>query len=120
MPKRSPAPADKISLQFRARLSALADDVAVQAVVLLRVGDGATTRARQSPAVRAAAIQQTQQQAALALAAVDAVLEAHHSLRLSATPNLLGQLSVQATPAAILALAELPHVTAIIEDQALR
>ena len=122
MAKRAARATHKISPQFMARLSALATDERVQAIVMVQTAPtGPAPRAakRQSPAARASAIQHMQQQTGEAFTDIDAILAAHGGERLSPALNLLGTLSIRATRNAILALAELSAVKAVIEDQAL-
>ncbi len=122
MAKRAARATHKISPQFMARLSALAADERVQAIVMVQTAPtGPAPRAakRQSPAARANAIQHMQQHGAETLIRIDAILAAHGGERLSPALNLLGTLSIRATRNAILALAELSAVKAVIEDQAI-
>ncbi len=120
MAKRSDGITHKISPSFMARLNALPDDGMVQAIVLLHVSPAPKSSKRQTGATRANAIAQTQQSAASLLTGIDAVLAAHGGERLSATPNLLGSLVVHAPRAAILALAALPTVKGVLEDQSIK
>ncbi len=107
----------KLSPQFQARLLALGDEVLVAAIVLLNLGASSRNAKRQSAAARAGAIQQTQQRGQQALVDIDAVLTAHGGERLADAPNLLGALPIRAPRATVFALAELPSIKAIIEDQ---
>lgn len=115
MPTENASP--KISAQFRARLLALGNEVWVAAVVLLNLGAAPRSSRRQSAAARVSAIQQTQQRGQPALAEIDAVLAAQGGERLADAPNLLGALPIRAPRATIFALAELPSIKAILEDQ---
>ena len=119
MPKKSALSVAKISPQFLARLNALRDDAAVQAIVLLQLPPGPTLVKRQSPAARADAIATTRHVAAQMLNDIDAVLAAHQGERISSAPILLGSLVIRANRAAILGLAALPTVKGIIEDQSI-
>ena len=107
----------KLSPQFRAHLQTLGDEVMLAAVVLLDLGASPRNTRRQSAAARASAIQHNQQRGQQALAEIDAVLAAHGGERLTDAPNLLGALPIRARRATLFALAELPSVKAIIEDQ---
>lgn len=122
MAKRAVRATHKISPQFMARLSALAADEWVQAIVMVQTAPtvpAPRAAKRQSPAARANAIQHMQQHNGEALMGIDAILAAHGGERLFPALNLLGTLSIRATRNAILALAELSVVKAVIEDQAI-
>jgi len=107
-----------LSPQFQARLDRLAPDQRVRAVVLLHTR-GAGSGRRQSPSARQEAIAAVRAAAALALPDIDAILEHHGGQRLASEPGALGSIAVETTPAGVLALAALPHVQAILEDQPL-
>jgi phytoene/squalene synthetase len=107
----------KISPAFRKCLQQLRPGQRVRAIVLLGTEDArrhavcaGETRERAQEGVRDAAAQ--------ALDNVDAVLSVHDSQRLTA-PNVLGSVVVEGTAPALRALADLPTVKAVLEDQPL-
>jgi hypothetical protein len=108
----------KISAGLQARLDRMPRDVFVRAVVVLNTGGAADRRARrQSPEERQAAVARTKATASELLPQVDSVLSEAGGRRLSDSPDALGAIIVEASPAGIRRLAESSSVKAILEDQ---
>jgi len=108
----------KLSRELRSRLEQLESGETVRAVVLLDVGtEGPRSGHRQSAEERRAAIQRVRQSAQAAVSAIDTALEACAGRRLSPEANALGSITVEATPQGLEALAQLPSVRAVLEDQ---
>ncbi len=111
-------PPGKISPLFAARLSALAAEEKVHAVLLLKIAlDGRRRGRRLLPGERRARVSAVRSEADNALGAIDEILERHGGERLAERANALGSLPVETTSSGILALAESWHVKAILEDQ---
>lgn len=104
----------KISHEFAARLAALPPAARIRSVVL------PTSRPSDEPARgtdRAARIEAAKQETQRHFAEVDQVLATCGGRRLSEQGNALGFIAVEATPAAVHALCDLPWVHTILEDQ---
>lgn len=112
----------KISAAFASRLGKLEPSEQIRAIVLPALTpaperDGAVARAARAPARREATADALAAQNREMFAVVDNLLEAAGGRRLTRIPNRLGYILVEATVAAIHALAALDCVAAIIEDQ---
>ncbi len=108
----------KISSEFTARLERLRPSQKVRAVVMLRTPAGsASAGRRQTAGQRRKALTSVRKSAAAALPEIDRILEEFRGERLTEDIGALGTISVQATSAAINALAASPHVRVILEDQ---
>lgn len=108
----------KVSAEFSDRLSSLPADRKLHAVVLLDTAPNAEkTAARQSRSERKAALDVIRQSARSALEKVDSVLKECGGRRLDNEVTALGTVTVEATPAAIHALARLKDVKTVFEDQ---
>jgi exopolyphosphatase/pppGpp-phosphohydrolase len=109
---------EKLSPQFRARLSHLAATSHVPVVVLLGSSGTISSGRRLSAQERQEAIDNFRGSATEALNAIDKLLSQFSGRRIS-EPNSLGIITVETTPAGIEALIELPQVKAVLEDQPL-
>ncbi len=90
----------------------------VRAVVLLQTKGAANRGARrQSPLERGVAIETIRKSAQQALVEIDSILKRFGGRRLAETPDFLGSIPVETTPAGINTLAESKLVNAILEDQ---
>ena len=110
----------KISPEFSARLRRLKPQVKLHAVVLLHRPE--TSRranpTRSTPDQRRATIEEIRGAATETLHEVDEILRPFGGRRLSEKlPTALGTVSIESNPAGIRALAESPHVRAILEEQ---
>jgi hypothetical protein len=112
------SPTGKISPQFSARLARMRPDDQVRVVLILDRG-GARPGAvrRRDSRERARAVETVRRGAESALAEIDEILARRGGHRLAAAPDALGTVAVEGNPAAIRALAEVPRVRAILEDQ---
>lgn len=110
-------PADKISQAFAARLAALPPGHWVRTLVLpvLPEPDGPVRGAE-----RAALLENAKQLAAEHFAEVDRLLETCGGRRVGEGGSALGAVVVDATPAAVHALCDLPWVHAVLEDQPIK
>ena len=108
----------KVSPAFQNRLNSLDADRPVKTIVLLQPeGAHSASGKRQSRAERQAALEALRQSAGAALAQIDATLAPFDGRRLSEQPNALGAIVIEAKAAGVMALATLPSVKAIMEDQ---
>ncbi len=111
---------DKISPQFAERLDRLEPHQKVGAIVIMngaaRNSKAAATR-RGSRATRRIATDQKRKALLQMLPQIDRILERFGGHRLSKTPDALGSIPVETTPAGIKALAESKHVKVILENQ---
>ena len=108
----------KLSPEFRARLNGIGPEHKVRAIVVLEIKDASgSSGKRQTRAERKAALETVRKSASAALAQIDKTLEPFGGQRLSGTPNALGSILVEASAAAVMALAESKYVKAILEDQ---
>ncbi len=106
-------PKPKISPEFARRLSRIAPDATVRAIVLLDTGPApATATARPSKAARKEIAEAIQTAASAALAEVDRLLERSGGRRLAPGPNPFGAIPVEAPAATLFALAGSEHVRA--------
>ena len=107
-----------ISREFSARLDLLKPKQKIRAIVLLRTKEtGPTSARRPSRFARQTAIKTIRQSATQALEDIDAILQQFDGTRLAQTPDALGSIPVETTCPGIKALANSPHVKAILEDQ---
>lgn len=118
----SPDDNSKISPAFAARLANLAPSEQIRAIVLPALKPepergGAVARTARAPARREEMADAIAAQSREVFAAVDDLLERTGGRRLTQIPNRLGYILVEATVAAVHALAALECVAAIIEDQ---
>lgn len=109
---------DKISSEFASRLARFGSERKVRAVVLLQT-KGAASRVsrRQSPVERGVAIETIQKSAQQALGEIDNILKRFGGRRLTDTPDSVGSILVETTPAGINSLVESKSVNAILENQ---
>lgn len=107
----------KISPEFASRLDRLGPRQRVQAILLLRTDLDDTSSKRQRGHEREATIQATRRSADRALSQVDDILTRFDGHRLADSPDVLGSIPIEATPAGIRALASSKWVTAVLEDQ---
>jgi len=108
---------EKLSAAFRSHLDALPAKAAVRAVVVLRPTIPALTGKRPSREGRKAVAEAMQQAAQSAVERLDKVLQAVGGRRLQDSPNALGTILVEASPAGVFQLAQSDVVTAVMEDQ---
>ena len=107
-----------ISREFSARLDQLKPKQKIRAIVLLRTRDtGPTSTRRPNRLARQAAIKTIRQSTTQALGDIDAILQQFDGTRLAQTPDALGSIPIETTSPGIKALANSPHVKAILEDQ---
>jgi len=112
--------AARISAEFQSRLEALGPGQRIQVVLLIRPSAAAAIQGKRgSRARRKAAIDAVRLSAADAIRPIDAALAHHGGRRLADGANALGAIPVETTVAGVRALAGLPGVQAIIEDQAI-
>lgn len=110
----------KVSPGLASHLEHLEPGEKVRVIVMLRTeGAGKGRRSRSSSAERQAAVEAMKESARNALGEVDRILERFHGRRLAEDPDALGSVAVEATAAAIRALARSRTVKAIMEDQAI-
>ena len=108
----------KISREFAARLERLAPERKIRAVVLLNIENSAAGATRRlTSEERQAAAESARISARSLLPEIDESLAREDGKRLSEDVNALGSVTVEATPEGIAALARLPGVKAILEDQ---
>lgn len=108
---------NKISSQFRSRLSKLAPNETIRALVLVNTPERSENSKRPTRQQRRDRIAAIQTAAETAVPKIDEVLARHGGQRLSENVNALGFISIQATNKALLAVAQLDQVKSIIEDQ---
>lgn len=117
-PKKGRAKEDKISNEFAARLRHFGPKEKVHAIVLLRTASvEGTSGRRQSRAKRQERIDAVRDSARPALDEIDDILDHFEGKRLADSPDALGSVPVETTPAGIEALASSEWVKAILEDQ---
>lgn len=116
------SPTTKISRQFEDRLDRLRGAQKVRAIVLVGAGvsGSAEKTRRQGPAEREQAIRSIREVGATSLSGIDSILERHGGRRLAPEASALGSIPVEVDAAGIRELAEMPAVTAILEDQTIR
>jgi hypothetical protein len=108
----------KISQAFQARLAELDDDQTTRATVLLKTD--ANGGARGQPRTQRQTLLDTiGRSTEKHLPEIDAVLSRYGGQRLADRANVPGYIPVETTSNGIYALAKLPHVKAIIENQAI-
>ncbi len=109
---------DKISPEFGARLSRLDPQQKIRAIVLLETGQPrrATSR-RQTYDERQAAIAHMREATHHAMGKLNRLLQNFDGHPLAQAPDTLGSVPVELNAAGIAALAALPWVKAILEDQ---
>jgi hypothetical protein len=110
----------KISNEFAARLRHFGPKEKVYAIVLLRTPgvEGASGR-RQGRTARQERIDAVRGSAERALDDIDDILDRFEGKRLADSPDALGSVPVETTPAGIEALASSNWVKAILEDQSI-
>lgn len=110
----------KISPSLDRRLTSLAPDVPVRAILVLRSnGEPKHKDRRLTREERQAHIQALRSSAQASFPRIDAILERLGGSRLSDQPSALGTITVVTNPAGIFALANIDEVQAILEDQPL-
>jgi hypothetical protein len=108
----------KISPEFRARLNQLEPQQKIRAIVLLETGRGSALPARrQTYDERRAAIAHLRETAQHAMAELNTLLQHFDGHPLAKAPDALGSVPVELSAAGIAALAEVPWVKAVLEDQ---
>ena len=108
----------KLSAEFTTRLDRLDPKEKVRAIVLLVIENGGkTSQGRASRAKRRELIERTGKSAEPALREIDGILERYDGKRLTPSPDALGSIPIESTPAGINALAASRHVKTILEDQ---
>lgn len=107
-----------LSTSFARRLEALPPSQRVRVIVLLDVSQAVKTdRGRRTSADRSRAVESVRMQASEGLREVDQILKRCGGKRTAEQPDALGSLPVETTPAGVKALAALPVVNAVLEDQ---
>ncbi len=106
---------EKLSRQFRARLSLLGPRAKVRAIVLLRTPVGGPA----SRADRHKFIDRIRTESEPAFKEIDATLKRYGGERLALVADALGSVPVETTVRGITALAASDYVKAILEDQAI-
>jgi hypothetical protein len=110
----------KISPGLDRRLTSLAPDIPVRAILVLRAnGEPKKTDRRPTWEERQARIQAMRSSAQASFPRIDAILQRLGGSRLSDQPTALGTITVETNPAGIFALAKMDEVQAILEDQPL-
>ena len=108
----------KISAEFQSRLDKLQPRDKIRAILMLRTGRvEAPSERRSSRRSRLAQIERFRESARPALREIDRILERLDGRRLALSVDALGTIPVEATPAAIAALASVDAVKAVLEDQ---
>lgn len=117
-PKASDPKTSKISPEFGARLNQLEPQQKIRAIVLLETGRGRPLPARrQTYNERQAAIAQVRETAQHAMGELNTLLQHFDGHPLATAPDALGSVPVELTVAGIAALAAVPWVKAVLEDQ---
>lgn len=129
-PKRDVSPADgacsefsetktsKISPQFCARLNQLEPQQKIRAIVLLETGQRSSLPSRrQTYDERKVAIAHLRQAAQGVMSELNTLLQNFDGRSLAKAPDALGSVPVELSAAGITALAALPWVRAVLEDQ---
>ena len=112
---------NKISSEFAARLTHLAPNQKVRAIVMLTAqGPPGLRGRRQSDTERQTTIETMRKSAAQALGNIDDILQRYEGKRLTDNPDALGSIPIEIIPAGIDALAASEWVKAIIEDQEIK
>jgi hypothetical protein len=106
----------KISQVFQTRLAGLDNDQMIHAIILLKTVPGSDARG-QPRGYRQALTAYTGKSIEKHLPEIDTVLSRYGGRRLADHTSVLGSVPVATTRSGIYALAELPHVKAIIEKQ---
>lgn len=107
-----------LSKEFESRLSRLAPDTVVQAVVVLNVGAvGGSVAGRLGRGRRREVARSVRKAGAELLVQIDSILACHNGRRLCDSPTALGTVRVETTPAGIRALAQSDQVKSVLEDQ---
>lgn len=113
--------AARISAEYASRLRRLASNELTCAILIIRGPEASLAgRRRLSPAERRERVDMMGNAAVLTVRAVDAILEKLGGERLSVEVGPIGAVVVKATPDVIFALADLPDLEAIVEDQPVR
>ncbi len=110
---------EKISPEFSARLAHLEQGQKIGAIVVVNgssQNEKKVTR-RVSRATRQSAVRKRRNAATQALPQIDSILQRFGGRRLANSPNALGIIPVETTPAGIKALAASKHVKAVLENQ---
>lgn len=108
----------KISPEFEARLNQLEPQQKIRAIVLLETGRGSLSPARrQTYNERQAAIAHVRETAQHAMGELNTLLQHFDGHPLAIAPDALGSVPVELTVAGIAALAAVPWVKAVLEDQ---
>lgn len=105
---------EKISPALRARLQRLPPAQQIRVLVMLQTPESDSQRDAAGYADNVCS------ETVPVLASVDAALSRNIGQRLSPQANALGFITVTTNTAGLLALANLPHVTAIMEDQKIK
>jgi len=114
----SGAPSEKLSPQFASRISNLGRREKIRAIILVKAdGEAIHEPSGQIRTRSRGAVNAVNGAFSKALSEVDGILKRHSGQRISASPNALGSIVVETTPAGVLALADSEHVRAIFEDQ---
>ena len=109
---------EKVSKEFRSRLSKLAPEEKILALVLLDTTNSDLEKGkRQTRAERRQRIEEIQTAAEEAVPEIDKVLSRYDGKRLAAKANAMGCIPIQASQAAVMAVAGLDRVKSIIENQ---
>jgi hypothetical protein len=110
----------KISNEFAARLRHFGPKEKVYAIVLLRTpGVKGACGKRQGRTERQETVDAVRGSAERALDDIDGILDRFQGRRLADSPDALGSIPVETTPAGIEALASSNWVKAILEDQSI-
>lgn len=118
--KYSDAKTSKISPEFGARLNQLEPQQKIRAIVLLETGRGSDLLPRrQTYHERRAAIAHRRETAQHAMGELNTLLQHFDGHPLAKAPDALGSVPVELNVAGIAALAEVPWVKAVLEDQAI-
>jgi hypothetical protein len=115
---RGKAHSGKISSEFMARLDRLKPAQKIRAVVMLHTPEADSSGGRRQNAdERREAVAAVRKSAEAALPEIDEILKRSGGRRLTGEVDALGTISVEATSAAVSALADSDHVSVILEDQ---
>ncbi len=109
----------KVSPALLASLAQLGPKQTLRAVIVLNTTPASlgTNGRRPNRDERQALIDKTRSSASQALPKIDAILIQFNGRRLSKTPTVLGTISIESTPAGIVALSQSDSVKAILQDQ---
>ncbi len=113
---------EKISPEFRSHLMRLAPDKKIRGIVLLGLQSsaGSSTSRRALRLQRDRRIKDIRKVSAESLKEIEAILARFGGRKLAESTSALGSLPFESTTAGVQALANLPQVTAILEDQKLQ